>query len=157
MYWSTWHGVCRNVCTFNLLLSLLSSLFFNVQRVQRIPVNFYIMNILAGSACSMNRRLKRAHSLYWFHCLYTCSLSNLDSNTFNLLATWLARCICDLGYVAWQWIHYLVDQQLIFEGILSVSLFIWTMVLFYNILAGSACSMNRRLKRAHSLYWFHCL
>ena len=63
--------------------------------VREYQVLFY--NILAGSACSMNRRLKRAHSLYWFHCLYTCSLSNLDSNTFNLLATWLARCICDLG------------------------------------------------------------
>ena len=42
---------------------------------------------LAGSACSRNRRLKRAHSLYCFHCLYTCSLSDLDYNTFNLLAT----------------------------------------------------------------------
>ena len=63
--------------------------------VREYQVLYY--NILAGSACSMNRRLKRTHSLYWFHCLYTCSLSDLDSNTFNLLATWLARCICDLG------------------------------------------------------------
>ena len=63
----------------------------------------------------MNRRLKRAHSLYWFHCLHTCSLSDLDTNTFNVLATWLARCIDDLNNVAWQWIYYLVDQPLNFE------------------------------------------
>ena len=43
-------------------------------------------------------------------CVHAAYQSDLDSNTFNLLATWLARCIDDLGYVAWQWIYYLVDK-----------------------------------------------
>ena len=53
----------------------------------------------------MNRRLKRAHSLYWSHCLHTCSLSDLDSNTFNLLG-WLGVYAIQVmllgnGYIIW--------------------------------------------------------